>query len=131
MAINESGARLWPCARRIYGHARLAHHQKYVKYIYGICHPCILQNMNFAEILLCIIRIEGLLLCYNLYFRLSYAVFILRRMKQMYPERRITVMYDIACVLDKHLKVIYNAFISNLDLFNYNTRFYSYATKYV
>jgi len=38
-------------------------------------------------------------------FRIAYSVYILEKLKQMYPDSNIQVMYDIACVLVKHLKV--------------------------
>jgi len=47
-------------------------------------------------------------LCTNMYiifFRLSYCMYILEQLRAMFPNHTLQIMYDIACVLEKHLKV--------------------------
>ena len=38
-------------------------------------------------------------------YRIAYSVYLLEKLKEMYPDHTIQLMYDIACVLVKHLKV--------------------------
>ena len=38
-------------------------------------------------------------------YRIGYAVFMLEKLHQHFPNHSIQLMYDIACSLEKHLKV--------------------------
>ena len=38
-------------------------------------------------------------------FRLSYCMYILKQLRTMFPNHTLQIMYDIACVLEKHLNV--------------------------
>ncbi|CAG2250603.1 unnamed protein product [Mytilus edulis] len=40
--------------------------------------------------------------------RLGYSVFLIDKLLEKYESKNIHVMYDIACILDKHLKVLFN-----------------------
>ena len=42
-----------------------------------------------------------------LYFRIAYSVYELNKLKSLQDNKNlsIVVMYDIACILDKHLQV--------------------------
>ena len=41
----------------------------------------------------------------NLYYRLSYSIFLLEKLLEMFPNHQIQLMYDVAFVLIKHLQV--------------------------
>ena len=41
----------------------------------------------------------------NLCYRLSYSIFLLEKLLEMFPNHQIQLMYDVACVLIKHLQV--------------------------
>lgn len=45
------------------------------------------------------------MVCYYFDFRISYCMYILEQLKVMFPNHDVQVMYDIACLLIKHLKV--------------------------
>ena len=38
-------------------------------------------------------------------FRLGYAVFLIKKLLEDEPMGKVHVLYDIACLLDSHLKV--------------------------
>lgn len=40
--------------------------------------------------------------------RISYAVYLMKRLMDKYPNHNINLLYDIACCLKKHLQVYYN-----------------------
>ena len=40
-------------------------------------------------------------------YRLAYAVYLLELLMKMYPNHKIQLMYDIACLLCKHLQVFF------------------------
>ena len=44
--------------------------------------------------------------CYTVIFRIGYAVFLLKKLIEEEKDNKIFAMYDIACVLIAHLKVI-------------------------
>ena len=41
----------------------------------------------------------------NLCCRLSYSMFLLEKLLEMFPDHQIQLMYDVACLLIKHLQV--------------------------
>ena len=42
---------------------------------------------------------------FTIVHRLSYIVFALEKIMSMYQEKKVFVLYDIACLLQKHLQV--------------------------
>lgn len=45
---------------------------------------------------------------YTIPYRLAYAVWLLQDIIEKYPsDKKLHIMYDIACVLTKHLEVSY------------------------
>lgn len=48
---------------------------------------------------------DNIMLLFVFCNRIAYCVYILERLKSMYPNHEVQAMYDIACVLAKHLKV--------------------------
>ena len=45
------------------------------------------------------------LVTFQVYFRISYCVYLLEKLKYLYPNHDIQLMYDVACLLVKHLMV--------------------------
>lgn len=44
---------------------------------------------------------------YCIVYRIAYSVYEMQRIKEsLLPNIKLVVMYDIACILDKHIKVI-------------------------
>ena len=53
---------------------------------------------------LCIYIIYSYVAVYTLH-RISYCMYILEQLSAMFPDHEIQLMYDVACILVKHLQV--------------------------
>ena len=39
-------------------------------------------------------------------YRISYAVFLMKKLKELFPNNNVQLMYDVACLLHKHIEVL-------------------------
>ena len=72
-------------------------------------YPLFFVNLFHGERYISLI-IHMLLILIYIYIRnrIAYCMYILECLKSMYPNHEVQAMYDIACVLAKHLKVSKN-----------------------
>ena len=66
-------------------------------------HPIMLLSMRHGERLI----YANLYKIFNKINRLSYIVYLLEKLKDKFDNLNINILYDIACMLKKHLLVSY------------------------
>ena len=54
------------------------------------------------------VYLHSIFICsFNTFHRISYCMYIMEQLSAMFPGHEIQLMYDVACVLVKHIQVCF------------------------